>query len=101
MLDGTNWVTWKRRMSAVLAELDLLKYCNGTHPIPVPAVLTAPTPAENTALRAWEAGNQKTITRLELCLGEIEGGNLLNRETAEIMWRKLCEIHEAHGPLGI
>ncbi|KZS88793.1 hypothetical protein SISNIDRAFT_417637, partial [Sistotremastrum niveocremeum HHB9708] len=101
VLTGPNWAAWKRRMSAVLSELDLFKYIDGSAPLPGILVPTTPTPAENLAIAAWHAGDRKARTRIELSISDEQSLHTVRDDTAKAMWDTLRTIHEPHGVLGV
>ncbi|KZV82010.1 hypothetical protein EXIGLDRAFT_627646, partial [Exidia glandulosa HHB12029] len=84
MLSGGNWLPWKRRMMAILRDSDLDKYA-----------------AEEAARDAWDAGDAKARTRIELAVGDSEMVHLTGAKTARQMWDQLSQVKEARGRLGV
>ncbi|TFK17593.1 hypothetical protein FA15DRAFT_604776, partial [Coprinopsis marcescibilis] len=79
-LNATNWMPWKRRITAVFRELSLDSYV--TH-------------------RNYQATESKARTRLELAIGDSEMVHILGANTVGEIWDRLCQIKETKGRLGI
>ncbi|TFK64799.1 hypothetical protein BDN72DRAFT_722969, partial [Pluteus cervinus] len=86
LLKGTNWMPWKRRMLAIFRELDLLKYIEDP---------------EQMLMDAWDKGDGKARTRIELSIGDSEMVHILGATTARDMWKQLTTVKEARGGLGV
>lgn len=91
-LNATNWMPWKRRMEAVLRELELHKYITEEGK-------TKPSASADAAI--WEKGESKARTRLELAIGDSEMAHIIGTKTAFEIWERLCQVKEAKGRLGI
>src|ERR1700694_4736213 len=89
LLKGDNWMPWKRRMLAVLRDLNLEKYIDKTNAAPVPARRDQPTKDETEALDKWNEGDAKARTRIELSIGDSEMIHLSGASTAKEMWSQL------------
>ncbi|KAG2006925.1 hypothetical protein CC2G_015317 [Coprinopsis cinerea AmutBmut pab1-1] len=101
-LNATNWMPWKRRMTAVLRELDLDKYVTGDLKTRPTVTADGVSPAVTTSdVATWDAGESKARTRLELAIGDTEMAHILGANTAAEIWTRLCEIKETKGRLGI
>src|SRR5580704_12935297 len=101
LLKGTNWMPWKRRMIAVLRDLDLAKYIEtGAAPL-TPADTAKPTAEEIAAINKWKEGDVKACTRIELSIGDSEMIHISGATTARQMWEQLTLVKESTGRLGI
>jgi hypothetical protein len=101
MLKGTNWMPWKRRMLAVLRDLELDKYIANDAVEPRAAKPTEPTDAEKTAVQKWRSGDAKARTRIELAISDLEMIHISGAQTAKDMWKQLTLVKESKGKLGI
>ena len=101
LLQGDNWLPWKRRMLAILRDQGLEKYVEKDTVMPVAAIPSAPTAAETEAIAKWKDGDAKTRTRIELSLGNSEMIHLNGAITAKDMWRQLSMVKESMGRLGV
>jgi len=96
-----NWMPWKRRMTAIFRELELVELIADTAKAPEARVPSAPTEDEKKAIRAWEKKDEKVRTRIELAIANSEFVHLLGAETARDQWKQLCTVYESRGRLGI
>ncbi|PFH44707.1 hypothetical protein AMATHDRAFT_167602, partial [Amanita thiersii Skay4041] len=97
MLQGHNWVPWKRRMSAILRDQGLEKYI-----LPKAAKPTEETEgAGKEKEKAWIEGDSKARTQIELAVSDSELDYLAGAATAREMWEQLCNAKEAKGRVGI
>jgi hypothetical protein len=101
MLKGNNWMPWKRRMLAVLRDLDLEEYVEESSKKPEPADRVSPTDDETKAIRKWEKEDAKARTRIELAIGDSEMVHILGANTAKEMWKQLTLVKESRGKMGI
>lgn len=92
---------WKRRMLAVLRDLDLEKYIDKTNTAPRPVKHDAPTKEELDALDKWRTGDAKARTRIELSIGDSEMIHITGASTAKDMWSQLSMVKESKGRLGV
>ncbi|KAH8925379.1 hypothetical protein BT69DRAFT_1240092, partial [Atractiella rhizophila] len=105
-LKAKNWVAYKRRITAVLRELDLLDYVTGSKkdrpvPIKVRDADGAETVTNLDDLEAWDVKDRKAQTRFELTISDGELVHLTAAKTAAQMWTQLCAVKEARGIQGI
>ena len=100
MLKANNWMPWKRRMLAVLRDLDLESYLKEDTK-PKPKDFSSPSEDEIKAIKKWEEGDAKARTRLELAIGDSEMVHIIGAETASQMWKQLTLVKESRGKLGI
>ncbi|TFK18577.1 hypothetical protein FA15DRAFT_603070, partial [Coprinopsis marcescibilis] len=88
-----NWLPWKRRMTAVLPELQLDEYITGLkkkRPVKATANMEAGIPAvTDSDIAAWEAGKSKARTCIELAIGDTEMFHIFGAETAGEIWDRL------------
>src|SRR6266478_2889845 len=96
-----NWMTWKRRMTAIFRELELVELIADTAKALEARVPSAPTEDEKKAIRAWEKKDEKVRTRIELAIANSEFVHLLGAETARDQWKQLCTVYESRGRLRI
>jgi transposase InsO family protein len=101
LLNGSNWMPWKRRMLAVLRDLQLESYIEeGSKPV-TPSDISKPTEEEIKLIKAWKDGDAKARTRIELAIGDSEMVHIIGAETAQQMWKQLSLVKESRGKLGI
>src|ERR1700761_8163471 len=100
LLRADNWYPWKRRITALLRDRNLLQYVDGKHQKPK-AKGETPTEDEEKEIRKWEEGDQRAQTQIELTLGDAEMVHILGATTAHQMWTQLCTVKENKGKLGI
>ncbi|KIL57785.1 hypothetical protein M378DRAFT_87422, partial [Amanita muscaria Koide BX008] len=96
-----NWLPWKRRMLAILRELDLDGYALDDAKPPEPKVKDQPSDDENKAISEWKKKDEKTRTRIELAVSDSETVYLLGSSTAREMWLQLSTVYESKGRLGV
>jgi hypothetical protein len=101
LLKGDNWVPWKRRMLAVLRDLNLEKYVEKTGMSPTAADPNNPTKDETEAMDKWREGDMRTRTRIELAIGDTEMIHISGASTAREMWDQLTMVKESKGHLGV
>ncbi len=101
LLKGENWVPWKRRMLAVLRDLNLEKYIEKTATSLIPEDLNNPTKDETEAKDKWREGDAKARTRIELAIGDTEMIHISGATTAREMWDQLTMVKESKGQLGV
>jgi gag-polypeptide of LTR copia-type len=101
MLKGNNWLPWKRRMLAVLRDLDLEQYIKVGSIPKAPLDPSNPTKEEIEAKVKWQKGNAKTRTRIELSISDSEMIHISGAKTASEMWKQLTQVKESKGKLGI
>ena len=92
---------WKRRMLAVLRDLNLDTYIEDSARPPVPMDVDNPEQAETDAIKKWRDGDAKARTRIELAIGDSEMVHIIGATTAKQMWKQLTLVKEARGRLGI
>jgi hypothetical protein len=100
-LKSDNWVPWKRRILAVLRDLGLEKYIEGTAMSPIAANQIEPTKEEIEAMDKWREGDARTRTRIELAIGDTEMIHISGATTAREMWDQLTMVKESKGQLGV
>ena len=101
LLKGDNWVPWKRRMLAVLRDLNLEKYIEKTAMSPIPADPGNPTKDEIDAMDKWREGDARTRTRIKLAIGDTEMIHISGATIAREMWDQLSTVKESKGHLGV
>jgi hypothetical protein len=101
MLKGNNWMPWKRRMLAVLRDLDLEEYISESSKKPPAADPSKPSEDETKAIRKWEKDDAKARTRIELAIGDSEMVHIIGANTASEMWKQLTLVKESRGKMGI
>ncbi|KAH8923773.1 hypothetical protein BT69DRAFT_1218584 [Atractiella rhizophila] len=84
-LKAKNWVAYKRRITAVLRELDLLDYVMGS----------------KKDRPAWDVKDRKVQTRFELTISDGKLVHMTGAKMAVQMWTHLCAVKEARGIKGI
>ena len=99
LLREDNWLPWKRRVTAILRERNLLKYVDGTAKKPKSSSPT--TTEEINELTKWETGDQSAQTQIELTLSDAQMIHIAGAKTAAEMWEQLKLVKEARGQLGV
>src|SRR5271168_789814 len=97
LLGSNNWMPWKRRMLAILRDLDLEEYIEKESASPIAKDPTKPTNVEKGLIKAWKTGDAKARRRIELAIGNAEMIHISGANTAKEMWEQL----ESRGRLGI
>jgi hypothetical protein len=100
-LNETNWVPWKRRVTAIFRERALLKVVEGTTPKPVAADPEKPTSDEKKQRERWEELDGKAQTQIELTLSDSQMVHIAGAKTAAEMWSQLKQVKERGGKLGV
>jgi hypothetical protein len=100
-LTDTNWVPWKRRVTAILRERALLKIVEGITTRPVAADPENPTSDERKQMERWEELDGKAQTQIELTLSDSQMVHIAGAKTAADMWKQLKQVKEKGGKLGI
>ena len=98
-LNADNWLAWKRKITAILRDLDLESLL--TEGPPQAKVAASPTDAERKAIDEWKKKDSRARTRIELAVGDSEMIHLLGATTAKEMWDQLKTVKEVRGKLGI
>jgi hypothetical protein len=88
-LNNTNWVPWKRRVTAIFRERTLLKIVEGTTPKAVAADPDKPTTDEKKQMERWEELDGKAQTQIELTLSDSQMVHIAGAKTAAEMWKQL------------
>src|SRR5271168_1544274 len=101
LLGSNNWMPWKRRMLAILRDLNLEDYIEKESTSPVAKEPGNPTDVEKGLIKAWKTGDAKARTRIELAIGDAEIIHISGANTAKEMWEQLTMVKESHGRLGI
>ncbi|KAF9538359.1 hypothetical protein CPC08DRAFT_738847 [Agrocybe pediades] len=101
LLKASNWMLWKRRMLAVLRDLELDIYIAKDAKMPESADINKPTSEELAAQKRWLSGDAKARTRIELAIGDSEMVHLTGASTAREMWDQLTTVKESKGRLGL
>ncbi|KAJ7198371.1 hypothetical protein GGX14DRAFT_666744 [Mycena pura] len=96
-LTDTNWVPWKRRVTAIMRERGLLKIIEGTTAKPVPADLDNPTNDKRKQLERWMELDGKAQTQIELTLSDGQMVHIAGAKTAAEMWLQLKQVKERAG----
>src|SRR5271156_4172399 len=89
LLGATNWMPWKRRMLAILRDLNLEDYIEEESTLPRAADPTEPTDAEKEKIKAWKRGDAKVRTRIELVIWDAEMIHISRANTVREMWEQL------------
>ena len=92
---------WKRRILAVLRDLNLVKYIDKAAALPTPTDPRRPTKEEEEAIEKWQDGDARTRTRIELAIGDSEMIHISGAHTAREMWEQLSMVKESKGRLGV
>jgi hypothetical protein len=100
-LNETNWVPWKRRVTAIFCEHGLLQIVEGTDKKPVAADPKMPTNDEKKKIERWEELEGKAQTQIELTLSDSQMVHIAGAKTAADMWLQLKQVKERGGKLGI
>lgn len=100
-LNETNWVPWKRRVTAIFRERGLLQIVEGTDKKPVAADPKTPTNDEKKKIERWEELEGKAQTQIELTLSDSQMVHIAGAKTAADMWLQLKQVKERGGKLGI
>jgi hypothetical protein len=98
-LNSSNWLAWKRKMMAILCDLELEDLI--VKGIPEPIEAGRPTVAETKVIAEMVKKDAKARTRIELAVGDSEMIHLLGATTAKAMWDQLQTVKETRGRLGI
>ncbi|KAF7341435.1 hypothetical protein MVEN_01880600 [Mycena venus] len=98
-LNETNWVPWKRRVTAIFRERALLKIIEGTTLKPVTADPDKPTADEKKQIERWEELDGKAQTQIELTLSDSQMVHIAGAKTAAEMWTQLKQVKERGGKL--
>ena len=101
LLGINNWMLWKRRMLAILRDLDLEEYIEKDSQPPVPKDISDPTDDEKVKIKTWKTRDAKARTRIELALGDAEMIHISGAMTARVMWDQLTTVKESRGRLGV
>ena len=96
-----NWMPWKRRMLAILRELDLDDMVDDDQKLPTAKDEKAPTIEELKERSAWLKKDEKVRTRIELAVNDTVMIHLLGADTAYDMWNQLKTIYEPKGHIGV
>ena len=70
LLGANNWMPWKRRMLAVLRDQNLEEYIDKDSKPLLPADSGGPTDEEKGLMKAWNQGDARARTRIELAIGD-------------------------------
>ncbi|KAJ3525781.1 hypothetical protein NMY22_g10432 [Coprinellus aureogranulatus] len=101
-LNATNWMPWKRRMLAILRDQGHDKYVTSAEKTKPVITATGASPAVTSVdVAAWETGEQKARTRIELAIGDTKKIHILGADTAAAIWERLCQVKETKGCLGV
>ena len=68
LLGSNNWMPWKRRMLAILRDLNLEEYIEKDAASPVAIDPARPTDVEKGLIKVWTTGDAKARTRIELAI---------------------------------
>ena len=101
LLGANNWMPWKRRILAVLRDLNLEEYIEKDSAPPTAAEPGRPTEYEKGVIKAWKTGDAKARTRIELAIGDAEMIHISGANMAREMWEQLTMVKESRGRLGI
>src|SRR5277367_3151728 len=101
LLGSKNWMPWKRRMLAILRDLNLEDYIEKESTSPVAKEPGNPTDVEKGLIKAWKTGDAKARTRIELAIGDAEMIHISGANTAKEMWEQLKTVKESRGRLGV
>ena len=99
LLREDNWLPWKRRITGILRDRNLLKFVDGT--AKKPEVSDPMKDGEEAKVTAWEEGDSRARTQLELTLSDAQMVHIAGAKSAEEMWKQLTLVKEARGRLGI
>ena len=90
-LNSQNWLLWKRKMLAILGDLDLEDI-----------ITTSPPDEKNEKeYKIWKKRDAKARMWIELAVGNSKMIHLLGPEMAMVMWDQLRTVKESRGRLGI
>ena len=101
LLKADNWMPWKRRVLAVLRDMNLEKYIDKAATPPIPADPDNPTKEEEEKGDKWRDGDARARTRIELAIGDTEMIHISGATTAKGMWEQLSMVKESKGQLGV
>src|ERR1700761_512114 len=101
LLQDTNWLGWKRRITSILRDRGLLKYVTGTATRPTPATANTPTADELKAMEEWDDNDARAQTQIELTLSDSQMIHISGATTSAQMWKQLVTVKESRGKLGI
>src|SRR5277367_3060424 len=101
LLGSNNWMPWKRRMLAILRDLNLEDYIEKESTSPVAKEPGKPTDVEKGLIKAWKTGDAKARTRIELAIGDAEMIHISGANTAKEMWEQLKTVKDSRGRLGV
>lgn len=97
VLDGSNFLLWKRQMRAFLQSQDLWSIVNGTLTRPVPADPAAITPDEGIAMANWDTLAGRAIGNITLRLAPPVFQKVENMNAVEA-WAELQRLYGEVSP---
>ena len=97
--NSSNWLVWKRKMTAILCNLKLEDLI--VKGIPQPMDAGKSMAAEAMVIAGMTEKDAKARTQIELAVGDSEMIHLLGATTAKAMWDQLWTIKETQGRLSI
>src|SRR5271168_2322165 len=100
LLGSNNWMPWKRRMLAILRDLNLEDYIEKESTSPVAKEPGNPTDVEKRLIKAWKTGDAKARTRIELAIGDAKMIHISGANMSKEMWEQLTMVKESRGRLG-
>ena len=101
LLNADNWMPWKRRMLAVLRDLELDTYIEKDACPPIQKDPSKSMKEEDERRAKWYRNDAKARTRIELAIGDAEMVHIIGAMTASEMWNQLTTVKEARGDLGV
>jgi hypothetical protein len=99
LLREDNWLLWKRHITGILHDRNLLKFVDGT--AKKPAVSDPMKDGKEAKVTAWEEGDLWAQTQLELALSDVQMVHIAGAKSAEEMWKQLTLVKEVQGRLGM
>lgn len=99
LLNQANYSSWADNMQAYLSTKDLWLVTSGEDPMPVPAVVSAPTKDEKKEKRDWLSAKSKAAGEIWLGVEEDQKTHLKAIKDDPLkMWEKLKEVHQQKKP---
>lgn len=85
-LKANNWLPWKTRIEAIVADKKLTKFLIGKETRPNAVVPTEPDEEEEKAIDTWQEQDAKVRSIIVLNISDSEMVHITGAKTASEMW---------------
>lgn len=99
-LKANNWLPWKTRIEAIVADKKLTKFLIGKETRPNAVVPTEPDEEEEKAIDTWQEQDAKVRSIIVLNISDSEMVHITGAKTASEMWSNLKMVKESSSGLG-